>query len=1235
MISKASALEQQQKNQTEFASARGRSDEDITAVKASAVDRVSSAAVADGPKKKEVVRLGAGLRHVSEESRELSEKENSVSSHWLVRVALKRAHIIATDRNAWVADPKLYYKGAIPTFIGFGGRVNEPDWTKETPPETTAAWKARFEAGHLSWHFSSSSTLVSRVFEDERAAVVKLALRRRVDSAYCTMSLHVLDLDAEMSEVQKGTIASWMKASNPTLKDLFAEAPGFQRQFELAHRLVAAAIQRGAVDAFVISTGCKGFRVCVDAPELFVKVRVSDITGSRNSIKLMFLPVLAKYFGVSARELEASLDWSIWGDNLGVRSNLHAHGGTTLHPLVVIDGLDGCIESQYGCAKRDAGTHKRLTGFWTSVLGSVPEDPEKDYLIAHPMSAAGRRRIVAKGPAQQNIAKASEAGKNMDEADEADEAIAANGKATKKGGKGGKGKECSCHHDEFEDIALYLASKGWAAQRSSFSKSTPGARFVSVRLTSNGATLPFVCPTIGRAHLRNNGLLRFDRSMGMVRFGCLDEDCEAERKTRAESKWVAMHDGSPGAAPLITQLVESGLKNHFDVARLIAPEVRKKLAYDTVQERWRLYDQGTWRVADLMSQALLCVRDVLWRLIGAAVELCERFASGLPKGSLARRFVPVKLLKDLAQFSGAVSTLNNITTGCQPHVTVGRAKWETHFRGYLPVANCLLHFDAKNGRVSALPYEPQQYVRQEYQAPVRWEGFLGAFQSPDNVVTAQLKAAKTWLLVCNRWIREGIRAVPSAARETIAQHVISGDRKLSLKFGGLRLDATLGQWWTKEERLSWTEMIAYGLSRSAFAEVFYAIEGQPGSAKSSVATWLQQLFGPNNVLIQDCKLISSLGDAVQMDDDGSGHASNRMALLDKAMVFFEEPAPHSFFRQALVKNLSGSSQSGRAAHSKQIESFERSFLMVVIGNMVPKPEDPTDGALRSRMKWITPTKVFVRSQEHRRALEAQLTPEQLATTIWIEADKVKLESVLRDPVCQSAMLAVIADAWKRLVCNQRRQFTTSEVAQRRLDAYFQASRQDQDTALAFFDQRMCVQSNTHVPKAALFRMYEDWFTSEQDAQGFEKGQKLPIRKFLQTIKQATNHVHTVKECERKTWIDSPIAQKRSVRCFVGMGFKNDLLTDFLQDNAWVAKDPDGEVPIKSEAFESAFKRYCDAEGKQFSGPTGEQLIAQAYYRLCDSAVEGTVSIQKIIGAKQEVAIVGVRLMTDVTQPHKR
>ena len=1142
-------------------------------------------------------------------------QQDAPSRPWLIRVALKTTQPTSADHKSWLNEPSSYYKGAMPVFAGIGGTDVKPNWTSTTSPVTTEAWQSKFENKQRPWHFSSPSSIVKRIFEDERAAVIKLALRREVESAYCTMSLHVLDLDSPMTVEQKARISSWIHKTQPTLAQLFAEFPGFEKQFKFGQQLVSSALQRGATDAFLISTGCKGFRVCVTAPELYCKASTAEIKGIDN-IKKAFSPTLCEYFGVTPAQLDESLDWSIWGDNKGVRSNLHPHAATQLHPLVLSHG------GLYGSIKRDPTTHARIQKVWESILQNIPEDEQKDWsktVLAVPTTKPAVANKKAKATVQ--VSKTDNVHvQAMDEPLFFEE----NGNAEK------RENLQNIENDKFEDITKYLQVQGWAAQQSSLLRAKPGSRYVTVKLMGSGAGAknPFVCPTQGRPHRSNNGTITFDRSMALVQFGCMDGDC-AEERTAPE--WMAMSSQSPGASQLIKLLVAGGLKNHFDLAELLASDLKQVMVFDTVALGWRVCDlsRGTWKLVSTDFEALMRLRQVLKKHIQQAIEMCDEVASKLPFGSEARKQVPCVVLRNHLQLSGAVNVLTNIANAAKSFLSVGRSEWEKYFRGYLPVANCLLHLDASSGATTALPYEPRYFIRQEYQASVKWEGHTRNFQRSATAAQSSgssIQAAKAWLLVCNRWKRDKTIELPDAAKQIILQNLIASDVVLARKFAASRMEATLKEWWTDEERLSWLEMTAYGLSRSAFAEVFYAIEGRPGSAKSTYATWMQQVYGPNNILIQNCNLISSVSSATKHDNDGSGHSSNIMALFDKAMVFFEEPAENSYFRQSLVKSLSGSSQSGRAAHAKQIESVVRLFLMIVIGNFVPKPEDPTDESLKSRTRWITTTNVFVRSAEHKQSLEAQLTPEQLKSTVWINADKVKLESVLTDPLCQSYMLALIAAAWKRLVHDQRRQFTTTQIAKRRLDDYFQSSRHNQNTGVAFFDQQLCIQSNTHIPKNALFQMYEDWFASQQDAQGFAVNQKLSKLKFLETIKTTVGQIHSVKECERKTWVEDQgvYINKRSVRCFQGIGFKNDPLADFLNDKRYISFDAneDADSLVKDRDLKAAFAEYLKSNERENDFPTIE-LIVQAYYRICDPLLNSSISIRK---EEDGLALLGVRLL---------
>jgi hypothetical protein len=228
--------------------------------------------------------------------------------------------------------------------------------------------------------------------------------------------------------------------------------------------------------------------------------------------------------------------------------------------------------------------------------------------------------------------------------------------------------------------------------------------------------------------------------------------------------------------------------------------------------------------------------------------------------------------------------------------------------------------------------------------------------------------------------------------------------------------------------------------------------------------------------------------------------------------------------------------------------------------------------------------------------------------VWIEADKVKLESVLRDRGCQSYMLALIAEAWRRLVHDQKRQFSTTTLAKKRLEAYFQASRSNQNTALAFYDQRLRIRAGTHIPKVVLYKAYEDWFSSEQDKQGFAINQKKTKQAFLETIAKTTDHIHSVKECERRTWVEGTlgIESKRSTRCFTGIGF-HDSLSAFLHDTAYVGIEDDDEDATQ-QAMHLALHTNDTYKKNNWTFKTPEGLLVQSYYRLCDP-LDTTITLQ--------------------------
>lgn len=212
--------------------------------------------------------------------------------------------------------------------------------------------------------------------------------------------------------------------------------------------------------------------------------------------------------------------------------------------------------------------------------------------------------------------------------------------------------------------------------------------------------------------------------------------------------------------------------------------------------KWRIYkkETGTWHPCSTAGEARLFIRQVLVESLEVLADMALSVQKTLPSHSMARKEAAIlneTLRTNCVRLSGALAYMSALATAVEVHCIVPREKWKSHLSGYLPVANALLQFSTTTGEVVGLPYQPDMFICHENQAPLDWD------------------------------------ASRSLANEG--------------------LEALLNSWWDKEDRKAWLQFIAYGLSRTAFAEKLFVLYGPPGSAKSSLFKLLGEWFQATNV----------------------------------------------------------------------------------------------------------------------------------------------------------------------------------------------------------------------------------------------------------------------------------------------------------------------------------------------------------------------------------------------------
>lgn len=662
--------------------------------------------------------------------------------------------------------------------------------------------------------------------------------------------------------------------------------------------------------------------------------------------------------------------------------------------------------------------------------------------------------------------------------------------------------------DSFLDVVTALKKRNWVAQASSLTKSKPGSRFVTVHLSNKRTSSPYVCPRTNKHHNSNQGKISFDRCLGIMTLKCSDPICD-----EGDYPWPTepMDEASLGNDPLFSLVTRNnGLTNHYDLAKLIAPFARDLVAFDKEKSEWRTFDskKGTWASVTPTTAGQI-LRDCLVSRLKILIEKCVEHIKRLPEGAARADTWKLKVkLENAVSKSGKKSFLSDFRPQFEGFLAVTSAQWESHFSGYFPVANVLLHFNTKDGVIYPLQYAPNMFVRQEYQAEMTWV-------SGDPL------------------------------------HFHEGNESYH---GAQMLTKLFSDWWTTDEQKSWLEFFAYGMSRTSFAEKYWVVEGRPGSAKSSVIKLLKTWLGDANVLSRTPSiLVQKKGKGVvQKSDDGSGHDSATIACYDKCFVILKEAEPNCFWRQGKLKDMSGDDQSGRDAHCKNTVSWVRSFVIALFSNCVPRPEDPSDTALVRRNQWITTTNVFITDERHKQKVIQLMSPEYAATANFIMANSDVLKSVLSNEGCKSFFLALIANAWHRLVVDQKKTFYCSPSAKVRLEKYWKSVEEDQNSAVAFFNQFVKVKTNSICSKKYLFEAYQNWFQF-QKLENAIPGEPVSDLSFYRRFNDHFQHAQGIsdvkvtfpvafsnpptEDCSR--WANQPFEKKR-INCYCGVSIEDEV-----------------------------------------------------------------------------------------------
>lgn len=805
---------------------------------------------------------------------------------------------------------------------------------------------------------SAVNRFVSERLENCRGVVLKTAFKRTVNSNVFVLSMHAIDLDAEIADKEK--LKKWLINGGTDLPELLHEFPEMRECFDAACKLVDAAAAMGRV-AFIISTGQKGFRVMMpNAEELYAVVSKEAISSIEN-VKSVVKPKLKSFFGIE--KLPKCIDYSIWGSNKGVRTNFFTHPATGLWPLLL-----NAESKIYGAVERDESTYRSIKSFWTSVLQNVPalseeEEREKEKEVV--MERAARKTWLKGNPKRKR-----------DDNDVEEQNT----------------KECQSKL--IASIKEFLLDQhGWVPQKSCLDH-IDESRNVTYLIIDKAKSKPWFCPIAKRVHHSNTFWIKLNFvTQEVLETHCMDADCK---------------DVDPPDTFFSVLKEEHGrLTNHLRIALAMQGDVKKRVAFDSMRDCWRIFNSktGSWERAD-KDDCITEIGKILW-IILSKIE--------------PRTTDEEKIVSKAKSKCGEISLLKALCSLFKSIGKVHEKEWMEHFRGYLPVQNALLHFDVESGQVITHSLTSQQYVRSEYQADIKW--------------------------------------VPDAPRHE-------------------PLESLLNSWWDESERVSWTEFIAYALSRTAFTERLALACGPPGAAKSTLIKMLEHWFGNWNVFMQTSASFVASNDpnAKMFDDDGNGHNTLLMSCLDKALVVFPEPSHKAVLRDVRVKAMTGDTQTGRVAHSADIKSVPRTYTPLVLCNYLPTPLNPNDTAMKSRIQILTMHHVFFRNEEHKRDLERKMTPQQKADAKMIFANGGVVDKVIKDPAAATAFLNILAKAWFSLIVEQKRVFVSSTLAKTVEASYWSSEIEEADSVAAFLQDQVQLtdDAKAYLPKRNLFLAYTAW-----------------------------------------------------------------------------------------------------------------------------------------------------------------
>jgi phage/plasmid-associated DNA primase len=930
----------------------------------------------------------------------------------------------------------------------------------------------------LSKESSPGSALPNRVFGDARAFVEQVLaadprvvgmgkiFARHPASKYVVVSVRAVDLCAHLKEEEQRQLGALLleRQGEMTIRQIVEQFPAFGECYELAMKLVTLAKAQGR-RACCVSNGWTGFRVLLldtDSSLYVCTTRKGEGGGGAATVESLLKTALG------------------FGDQLPSCVDLGEHKSSTLlHPHLSTGLWSKCIhhddlDQQYGSHQLDPDAHGILRECWASCLDGIPSSfAGIDLLAISPAPMSATADAGAAGVGASGAPRLSGRIKEKKRTEEKKRT----GQESKKRGPGRPSKkqqQASSEDidDTFEDVGKMLATLELALDQSSVGKSHAGKTILTVRVRATTAANAFKCrhPNHQGPSSCESFECRVHRDTGQVVYMCPEcrgKDEEFEWPTRCAP-------GTLSADPLFHVVSkQTPLKNHAEIACVIAAEVKEQLAFDpgslkTV--KWRLYDvkTGTWKACASLSEPKMTIHKILSARLKSLENIASCLEQGLPEESAVRLDTAAKAarLRKQLEDAGGFTFLGHLCSLLEHLATVDQAMWMSRFAGHLPMSNVLLQFCTRTGQVTAHEYRPDQYIRHEYQATfVKWDP--------------------------NAPVHRG-------------------------------MEELLNSWWGEgEEKRAWLQFLVYGLSRTAFAEKLFILFGPAGTAKSTVIAVMAYWFGDANVFMQanSAFLIQKGNTSAARDDDGTGHNSTALSFCDKALVGFPEVPQNGVIRDDVVKRITGDKQGGRHAHSAEVLNFRRLFLAFLMCNSLPRPFSVQElDALIGRIELVVSTKVFYRNEAHKDELLGRMTAEERASCTMTQADSTVVDRIKADPAAATHFLNLLAASWTMLIVNQNRTFVPSPRAKAIMTDYWQSLRLGADSVVSFLGSQVEYVKDGVLPKVNLWLAYNAWYKEHSKVHGSPGPLVASDNGFYKQVSTYFQHHHAVTTGQRKAMV---------------------------------------------------------------------------------------------------------------------